>query len=89
MALELMPWAQELAHDFYMRHGDGGCTCFISPPCSSCTHEGHPINLECTPEAWGELHEVMALEAQETLARFIDQLVAKHLTEMGLSNATH
>lgn len=31
----------------------GGCTCpFSSPPCSSCTHEGHPIALEEDDEAW-------------------------------------
>lgn len=30
----------------------GGCTCFISPPCSSCTHEGHPTSQEETPECW-------------------------------------
>lgn len=32
--------------------GDRGCTCFLSPPCSYCTHEGHPINVEETPEFW-------------------------------------
>lgn len=45
-------------------------------------HEGNPLNLENTPEAWDELHVVMALEAQESLARFIDALAAKHLREM-------
>lgn len=29
------------------------CTCHLGhPPCSSCTHEGHPICLENNEEAW-------------------------------------
>ena len=31
---------------------DRGCTCFISPPCGFCTHEGNPINLEETDDVW-------------------------------------
>lgn len=31
---------------------DGGCYCHLSPPCSVCTHEGHPICIEETPELW-------------------------------------
>jgi len=32
---------------------DGGnCSCHINPPCDSCTHEGNPIGLEETDEAW-------------------------------------
>lgn len=31
----------------------GGCRCFLgNAPCSSCTHEGHPISLEENDEAW-------------------------------------
>lgn len=30
----------------------GGCTCFLSPPCGYCTHDGHPLNQEETPECW-------------------------------------
>lgn len=29
-----------------------GCTCFLSPPCNSCIHEGHPICLENNDDAW-------------------------------------
>lgn len=82
MSRELMPWAQDAAHDFLEEYGSGNCSCHISPPCGSCMHEGNPLNLENTPEAWDELHVVMALEAQESLARFIDALAAKHLREM-------
>ena len=32
-----------------------GCACHINPPCSYCEHEGNPINLENTPEAWEEV----------------------------------
>jgi hypothetical protein len=29
------------------------CTCHCGhPPCSSCTHDGHPLCLEETEEAW-------------------------------------
>jgi hypothetical protein len=84
MSKELMPWAQDAANDFYNRYGNGNCSCHISPPCGSCTHEGNPRNLEETPEAWGEVHEVMALEAQESLANFINELAAQHLWAMSL-----
>lgn len=29
-----------------------GCRCHILPPCSYCMHEGNPLALEETPEAW-------------------------------------
>jgi len=38
--------------DFERVHGDRGCTCFLSPPCSWCTHPGNPLNLECDDTAW-------------------------------------
>ena len=82
MSLELMPWAQDAAYDFFVEYGSGNCSCHISPPCGSCTHEGNPLNLENTPEAWDEVHVVMALEAKKSLAHFIDALAAKHLQEM-------
>lgn len=45
-------------HDeWQMEHHDRGCTCFLSPPCSFCTHPGHPLNLNETPEAWTEPDE--------------------------------
>ena len=84
MAKELMPWAQELAHQFRRDFGNRGCTCFINPPCSHCTHEGNPLNLEYTDDAWGEIHDVMAAEAKESIAAFIDELAAQHLSEMKL-----
>lgn len=31
---------------------DSDCSCHLPPPCHWCTHTGHPLNLECTDEAW-------------------------------------
>lgn len=36
---------------FERDRGDGGCTCFISPPCSHCTHPGNLLNQE-VDECW-------------------------------------
>lgn len=38
--------------DFHRKHGDGNCSCFISPPCGSCTHPGNPRNQEECDECW-------------------------------------
>ena len=82
MTKELMPWAQAEADDFYSEYGDGNCSCHLSAPCGSCCHPGNPLNLENDPFAWGEVHEVMALEAVDTLRQFIDKLVKRHIVEM-------
>lgn len=47
--------AEAEAADFYMEYGDSGCTCFICPPCSSCTHPGNPLNQENDETAWREV----------------------------------
>lgn len=39
---------------FHAEYGDGNCACHISPPCSSCTHPGNPLNQE-GDEFWREL----------------------------------
>ena len=46
-----------LTYDAQMYYDDwkeyGGCRCFQgNAPCSSCTHDGHPISLEENDEAW-------------------------------------
>lgn len=82
MAKELMPWAQALADEFDEIYGDRGCTCFISPPCSHCTHPGNPLSLECDDDAWGEIHEVMAAEATEFISRVVENVAERHLIEM-------
>lgn len=46
---------EDLHNDFLRDYADRGCTCFISPPCSFCVHEGNPANLEETPDAWIEV----------------------------------
>lgn len=38
--------------DFESEHSDRGCTCFLSPPCSYCTHPGNPTNLMEDENAW-------------------------------------
>ena len=46
---------------------DGGnCTCVISPPCSCCTHEGHPLNLLESTEPGDFIWEVDDAAAQES-----------------------
>lgn len=56
--------------------GDRGCTCFISPPCCSCTHPGNPLNQENDDTAWEpedpnaamiERDEVRVVDAQIVL----------------------
>lgn len=29
-----------------------GCTCWKAPPCSYCTHDGHPLRLLALPASW-------------------------------------
>lgn len=48
----LTPWAEDDALDFYREYGLGNCSCFISPPCGSCTHPGNPLNQAETDECW-------------------------------------
>lgn len=50
--LRLTDEAEAEADDFRRVHGDGNCSCHISPPCSSCTHPGNPLNLEEDGDAW-------------------------------------
>jgi hypothetical protein len=38
--------------DFHREFGSGNCSCFISPPCLSCTHPGNPINQEENEWCW-------------------------------------
>jgi len=52
IGMVLKPEWQEVADEFFSNMRDRGCTCFISPPCSYCTHEGNPTNLDETDEAW-------------------------------------
>lgn len=46
---------EEVADEFFFTYYGRGCTCFLSPPCSYCTHEGNPANLEECDEAWEEV----------------------------------
>lgn len=49
---ELKPEYADMLSEFKSLFSDSGCTCFMSPPCGCCTHEGNPDNLDETPEAW-------------------------------------
>ena len=46
---------QVLADEFDDYTDTYGCACHINAPCSYCTHEGNPNNLENTEEAWEEV----------------------------------
>ena len=48
----LTDWAEQHREEFNREYADGGCTCFISPPCGYCTHEGNPRNQEEDPDCW-------------------------------------
>jgi hypothetical protein len=41
-----------LFENYLSRVSDYGCSCHINPPCGTCSHEGHPICIEETPELW-------------------------------------
>lgn len=46
----LTPEGQALLDDFKENYNN--CSCHTSPPCSSCTHEGHPLSLLESEDLW-------------------------------------
>lgn len=46
----LKPEYQAIVADFEETYHS--CTCHVCPPCNYCTHEGNPLCLEETPDAW-------------------------------------
>lgn len=51
--LVLSPEGEEAYWDFVSFVIEyGGCRCFISAPCSYCTHPHHPYSLIEIPEMW-------------------------------------
>ena len=48
----LKPEYLEIALDFENTYES--CSCHVCAPCDYCTHEGNPINLAETPDAWDE-----------------------------------
>lgn len=48
----LTPEGEDLFEAYMYRANYYGCSCHISPPCGLCTHEGHPVCIEETPELW-------------------------------------
>jgi len=53
----LKPEFQELSDEFESVMEGRGCSCHLNSPCSFCTHEGNPLNLEETDEAWEEVDD--------------------------------
>lgn len=48
----LKPEFQAMFDEWDEEFDGGNCSCHINPPCSSCTHEGNPANLEEVDDAW-------------------------------------
>lgn len=51
----LTPAGEDLLMDYWDYYGHkGGCYCHTMrmPPCSVCTHPGHPLSLEAQDEYW-------------------------------------
>lgn len=46
----LKPEYRAMYDDWY--YNFDGCSCHINPPCPYCTHEGNPIGLNETADAW-------------------------------------
>lgn len=46
---------EALKEDFQVNYSDIGCTCFSMPPCSHCTHPGHPESLANSPMLWNSV----------------------------------
>lgn len=67
---------EEIYEEFRQAHDDGGCTCFLNPPCGYCTHPGNPSNLEETEEAWvpADPDAVMKSRDKDGNAEFIKHL---------------
>lgn len=80
--LFLLPWAEDLAYDYNKHHNSVGCCCHNgSAPCVDCTHEGNPLNLENTPEAWGTESEYLLATVSDVLNHQIQEIVARHIKE--------
>jgi hypothetical protein len=75
LVLRLTPAAQGCLDIFIKEYADRGCTCFASPPCSFCTHEGNPENLleAEDPETW-ETSDNPELTSREWLKNHKDKL---------------
>ena len=82
MSDHLKPWARELADEWDFIYQGGNCSCHLSAPCSSCTHPGNPLALECTDGAWG----FDADEEVDASMRWINSQIARdakrHIAEM-------
>lgn len=75
-------WAEIANLQFEKEYGWGGCTCFKSPPCRYCTHEGNPRNLEEDEDAWCLTIDEMVEKAKRELEHDINLLVETHLYEI-------
>lgn len=73
---------QAVADDFMEIYWDSGCTCFLSPPCGYCTHEGNPNNLEECEDVWAKSPADMEVEAIAYLAWVIESMALQHSLAM-------
>jgi len=65
LTLEAEGWKEE----FESTYEDRGCSCNMSPPCSHCTHEGHPECLDNTDTAWNKV-ETVKVDDNNWMARY-------------------
>lgn len=79
----LKDWAQADRDAYEKLYSRRGCTCFISPPCSCCTHPGHPFNQDETEDCWEEVFDFDEAcdKAMERIKWHIDASVRRHLDE--------
>lgn len=81
----LKPEWEEIQCDFFRLYRDHRRVCFIGcAPCPYCTHDGNPLNLEETEEAWEEIFDVgeACESALNRLEASLEKALKKHLFEM-------
>lgn len=74
---ELTPDAQADRVEFDSTLASRGCTCFISPPCSFCTHAGNPLNQAEDESCWlPKTHESPAVALHAEAGAFLSVDIA-------------
>ncbi|WP_175716192.1 hypothetical protein [Burkholderia anthina] len=63
---QLTEEAEAERNDFRSKYGNwGGCNCFISAPCSFCTHPGNPMNQNEDDECWETVEYAEFIDPRE------------------------
>lgn len=75
----LTPEAEHERQQWESEFGGRGCTCFISPPCNSCTHPGNPANQDEDDTAWVDVFDLdeMCDRARRAVAQAIELAARK------------